>query len=78
MKPKDGKPRGLWGKLTRRREELLQVRSSFEAVASGPHDVVHVSAGTRNFWPGEYVLEVAVTDRATKQRVVRETTFLLK
>jgi len=53
------------------------VRSRFDALAPGPHDFVHVSAVTKNLEPGDYVLEVAVTDRSSSRRVVRETTFRL-
>jgi hypothetical protein len=71
------RPRSLWSKLTFRKEESVQVRSSFEAVAPGPHDAVHVSALTRNLEAGDYVLQVAVIDHASSRRVVRETKFRL-
>lgn len=74
---KSRRPRGLWSKLLFRNEESVQVRSSFEAAAPGPNDVVHVSAITRNLEPGDYILEVAVTDRASSRRAVRATTFRL-
>lgn len=70
-------PRSLWSKLTFRKEPGVQVRSSFEAVAPGPHDAVHVSALTRNLDAGDYMLQVAVTDHASSRRVVRETKFRL-
>jgi hypothetical protein len=74
---KSRRPRSVWSKLLLRKEGSVQVRSSFEAVAPGPDDVVHVSALTKNLEPGDYVLEVAVTDRASSRRVKRETTFRL-
>ena len=70
-------PRSLWSKLTFRNADRVQVRSSFDALAPGPHDFVHVSAVTKNLEPGDYILEVAVTDRSSSRRVVRETTFRL-
>ena len=78
VKPKRDRPRSLWWRLTRKKEEALSVRSSFETASFGPHDVVHVSAVTRNLWPGEFVLEVSVIDAATSKRVTRESTFRLK
>jgi len=78
VKPKRDRPRSLWWRLTRKKEEALSVRSSFETASFGPHDVVHVSAVTRNLWAGEFVLEVAVIDAATSKRVTREVTFRLK
>lgn len=74
---KSRRPRGLWSKLRFRNEESVQVRSSFEAVAPGANDAVHMSAVTKNLEPGDYILEVAVTDRASSRRVLRETTFRL-
>ena len=66
-----------WKLLFRGNEERVQVRSSFETAATGPDDVVHMSAITKNLDPGDYVLEVAVTDRASSRRVSRSTTFRL-
>jgi GWxTD domain-containing protein len=74
--PMSARPRSLWKRLVSH-EEPLQVRSRFEAAAAGPDDVVHVSASTRNLWPGEYRLEVTVRDGASSRRVSRETTFTL-
>jgi len=77
IKPRNEPHRSLWSRLFGGSDEPLQVRSGFDAVAPGPDDVVHVSAGTGNLPPGDYVLEVAVTDGATSRRVVRETSFHL-
>lgn len=74
---KSRRPRSVWSKLTFRGEEGVKVRSSFEAASTGPNDVVHVSAITRNLDPGDYVLEVAVIDHASSKRVTRETPFRL-
>ncbi|HKW14200.1 MAG TPA: GWxTD domain-containing protein [Candidatus Krumholzibacteria bacterium] len=71
-------PQSMWSKLTfRGNESRVQVRSSFESVASGPEDAVHMSAITKNLDPGDYVLEVAVTDHASSRRATRSTTFRL-
>ena len=71
-------PRSTWSKLLfRGNDERVQVRSSFETAATGPDDVVHMSAITKNLDPGDYVLEVAVTDHASSHRVTRTTTFRL-
>jgi GWxTD domain-containing protein len=71
-------PRSTWSKLLfRSNEGRVQVRSSFASAATGPDDAVHISAITRNLEPGDYVLEVAVTDHASSHRVTRATTFRL-
>jgi GWxTD domain-containing protein len=78
VRPKGERPRSFWSRmLLRHADAPVQIRSSFEAVALGPQDAVHVAAGTKNLAPGDYVLEVAVTDHASSRRVVRETTFRL-
>jgi hypothetical protein len=77
IKPLSGGRRSLWARLLGRSETPLQIRSTFDAVAPGPHDMVRIFAGTRNLWPGEFRLEVAVTDEASSRRIVRETTFRL-
>ena len=77
IKPRNAPHRSLWSRMFGGSDEPLQVRSGFDAVAPGPDDVVHVSAGTGNLPPGDYVLEVAVTDGATSRRVVREASFHL-
>jgi GWxTD domain-containing protein len=77
VRSKPGK-RSMWSKLLfRGNESRVQVRSSFESIASGPEDAVHMAAITRNLDPGDYVLEVAVIDKASSRRAVRETTFRL-
>jgi hypothetical protein len=78
IKPRTPHHRGLWSRMFGGGGEPVQVRSGFDAVSSGPDDVVHVSAGTGNLLPGDYVLEVAVTDGASSRRVVRDATFHLR
>jgi len=77
IKPKSPRRRSLWSRWFGHGEEPMQVRSGFDTVAMGPDDYVHVSASTRSLWPGEFVLEVAVTDGASSRRVVRSATFRL-
>jgi GWxTD domain-containing protein len=74
--PVHSRPRSLWKRLTSPAEEPVQVRSRFDAAAAGPDDVVHVSADTRNLWPGEYTLAVTITDAASR-RATRTTSFYL-
>ena len=75
--PKTPPPRSLWRRFIGHVEEPLVVRSKFDTAAMGPDDVVHVSASTMNLWPGEFTLEVTVTDGVSSQRLSRETTFRL-
>lgn len=75
--PKSARPRNFWKRLISAAEPPLVVRSRFDAAAPGPDDVVHVAASTQNLWPGEFALQVTVTDGASSRRVSRETTFRL-
>jgi GWxTD domain-containing protein len=75
--PRSERPRSLWRRFTSPAEEPVQVRSRFDAAAIAPDDVVHVAASTMNLWPGEFTLEVTVTDGVSGRRVSRETSFHL-
>jgi hypothetical protein len=77
IKPKEPRKRSVWSRLLGRGEDPVQVRSAFNAVAPGVDDFVRFTAGTKNLSPGEYVLEVVVTDSDALRRVAREITFQL-
>ncbi|MCI0451563.1 MAG: GWxTD domain-containing protein [Candidatus Latescibacteria bacterium] len=77
VKPLTPAPKGLWKKIVGGSDESTVLASSFEAAAPGPQDVVYVFLKTDELWPGDYELDVSVTDGVSKRETSRTARFRL-
>lgn len=75
--PVTPRPEGFWSALTGGDDETLDVSSSFRSSSPGPDDVVHITIGTGNLWPGTFELRVMVKDELTEATASREAKFYI-
>jgi len=75
--PVTPRPEGFWSSLTGGHDETPDVSSSFRSSSAGPDDVVHITIGTGNLWPGTFELRVTVKDELTEATASREAKFYI-
>jgi GWxTD domain-containing protein len=75
--PVTPRPEGFWSALTGGDDETPDVSSSFRSSSPGPDDVVHITIGTGNLWPGTFGLRVTVKDELTEATASREAKFYI-
>jgi hypothetical protein len=62
-------------KLVGSDDDPTALTSSFESMATGPHDVVYLFVKTDHLWPGDFELDVAIRDEASQQEASRRSRF---
>lgn len=70
------RPAGFFGRSGD--DAPLDVASQFSSRSAGPYDVVDITLRSGNLWPGEYVLEVEITDDVSNAQTSREATFAIE
>lgn len=68
-------PKSFWKKLVSSSDERTALKSSFQSAATGPHDVVYLFIKTDHLWPGDFELDVSITDEVSKQETSRKGRF---
>lgn len=67
---------GFWGRL-RGKKSSLDVTSQFTTSHPGSSDQVHITLGSENLWAGTFMLEIAITDLRSGQRIHRALSFTM-
>jgi hypothetical protein len=75
--PMTPRPEGFLSAFKGTESEAPEVSSRFRSTSTGVHDPVHIFIRADNLWPGEYTLEIEVTDEVSNAQVSREATFYL-
>lgn len=73
--PQSPPPKGFLKKLVGSDDDPTALTSSFESMATGPHDVVYLFVKTDHLWPGDFELDVAIRDEASQQEASRRSRF---
>ena len=75
--PKTPRPVGFLAGLRGQESETPDVSSHFRTTSMGVHDPVHIFIRADNLWPGEYSLEIEITDGVSNAQVSRQATFYI-